>query len=55
LRGDEPGFTFRADRPRIRIDYVLVTPDLDQRGIELVDVGSASDHHAVVADLGLPR
>lgn len=52
LRGEEPGFTFRADRPRVRIDYALITPDIAPRHVDVVDVGASSDHHAVVADLG---
>lgn len=52
LRGEEPGLTFRADRPRVRIDYVLTTSDIAPQLVDLVDVGASSDHHAVVAELG---
>lgn len=50
-RGEGEGATFSSTHPRLRIDYVLTTPDIVASRIEVVDVGVASDHHAVVADL----
>lgn len=54
LRPADPGPTFSTTNPRLRIDYVLATATITPVRVEVVDVGVASDHHAVVADLELP-
>jgi endonuclease/exonuclease/phosphatase family metal-dependent hydrolase len=48
-----PGFTYPADVPRERIDYVLASPAFRVRDVRVVDT-QASDHRPVVADLTLP-
>ncbi|WP_166345362.1 endonuclease/exonuclease/phosphatase family protein [Phytoactinopolyspora limicola] len=52
---DEPGGTYDSVSRSIRIDYVLTAPDLDVKAVELVDVGDASDHLAVIAEIAIPR
>lgn len=47
-----PGFTYPADVPRQRIDYVLVSPAFRVRSVRVLDT-QASDHRPVVADLAL--
>lgn len=47
-----PGFTYPADRPEKRIDYVLVSPQLRVRSAT-VPATDASDHRPVVVDLVL--
>lgn len=47
-----PGFTYSADAPRERIDYVLVSPQFTVRSIRVPDT-QASDHRPVVAELEL--
>lgn len=53
LRGDEPGFTFEADRPYSRIDYMWVSPALASRlrAIDVVTGGEVrlSDHFGLIA------
>lgn len=49
-----PGFTYPANAPAKRIDYVLVSPDFQVRSISVVAT-QASDHRPVVADLLLGR
>ncbi len=44
------GFTYRADRPRRRIDYVWVSPDLQARDFSTHD-SPASDHFAVAVTI----
>ncbi len=52
--------TFRSDRPRHRIDAVLVDPALGVRsygfptGVDEADVVAASDHRPVLAEVVLP-
>ena len=50
-----PGFTYPADTPTERIDYVLVSPNarVDTAFVPLVP--SASDHRPVVVDLSFGR
>ncbi len=48
-----PGFTYPADVPRERIDYVLASPGFRVRDVRVIDT-QASDHRPVVADLALP-
>lgn len=48
-----PGFTYPADVPRARDDYVLVSPAFRVRDVHVIDT-QASDHRPVVADLALP-
>lgn len=49
------GFTYPADTPHERIDYVLVSPQFTVRSIHVPDT-QASDHRPVVAELVLrPR
>ena len=47
---DDPGFTFPADEPDRRIDYILHSPHFEVAMIEVVE-SQASDHLAIVADL----
>jgi len=49
---DSPGFTYPAEAPRERIDYVLVSPQFSVRSIRVPDT-QASDHRPVVAELVL--
>ena len=53
-RGDvgDPGYTFPADAPDRRIDYILHSPHFEVLDVFVVD-SQASDHLAVVADLVL--
>lgn len=51
----EPGWTFSTRNPNRRIDYVMCTPGIRPVQIERADAGVTSDHHAVVADLLIPR
>ena len=44
------GFTYRADRPRRRIDYVWLSPDLRARDFSTHD-SAASDHLAVAVTI----
>lgn len=53
VAGTGPGATFPAGRPRARIDALLVR-GLDVRSAEVLDVGGASDHRALVVELSLP-
>lgn len=50
----EPGFTYPADVPVKRIDYVAVSPAVRVHGAT-VPATPASDHRPVVADLGVRR
>ena len=52
VAGSEPGYTYPADAPRERIDYVLVSHGFRVRGAR-VPVTEASDHRPVVAELEL--
>lgn len=52
--GAGPGWTFSTTRPRLRIDYVMVTPDVTPVSVDVVDAGVSSDHHAVLAELRVP-
>jgi endonuclease/exonuclease/phosphatase family metal-dependent hydrolase len=52
--GVGPGFTYPADAPSERIDYVLVSPHFRVRSAS-VPVTQASDHRPVVVDLSLNR
>jgi endonuclease/exonuclease/phosphatase family metal-dependent hydrolase len=47
-----PGFTYPADVPRERIDYVLVSPQFTVRSVRVPDT-QASDHRPVVVELVL--
>ena len=49
---DTPGFTYPAEAPRERIDYVLVSPQFTVRSVRVPDT-QASDHRPVVAELVL--
>jgi endonuclease/exonuclease/phosphatase family metal-dependent hydrolase len=50
-----PGFTYPADAPHARIDYVLVSPQFEVRSARVPDT-QASDHRPVIAELLLrPR
>lgn len=52
--GSGRGHTIPAVLPLRRIDYVLASADFSVEQIEVVDIGVASDHRAVVATLRLP-
>ncbi len=45
-----PAYTFRADDPFQRIDYIWVSPDLTWSNVSLL-TGTASDHYGVIADI----
>ncbi|HKO16316.1 MAG TPA: endonuclease/exonuclease/phosphatase family protein, partial [Gemmatimonadaceae bacterium] len=47
-----PGFTYPADAPRERIDYVLVSPQFSVRSARVPET-QASDHRPVVVELVL--
>lgn len=47
-----PGFTYPADFPRERIDYVLMSPAFRVRDVHVLDT-QASDHRPVIADLAI--
>ncbi|RKT85343.1 Metal-dependent hydrolase, endonuclease/exonuclease/phosphatase family [Saccharopolyspora antimicrobica] len=49
-RGD--GFTFDAAAPKVRIDYVLASPEIDVHRAEVIST-TASDHLPVVVDIAL--
>jgi endonuclease/exonuclease/phosphatase family metal-dependent hydrolase len=51
--GASAGNTFPAAAPDRRIDYVLVTPDVDARGAEVL-ASPASDHLQLTAALAVP-
>jgi endonuclease/exonuclease/phosphatase family metal-dependent hydrolase len=50
-----PGFTYPADTPTERIDYVLVSPTFKVDTTFVPDVPAASDHRPVVVELSLGR
>ena len=50
-----PGFTYPADTPTERIDYVLVSPDAKVDTAFVPLVSAASDHRPVVVDLSFGR
>lgn len=49
----DPGFTYPAEAPRKRIDYVLTSPEFVVRDARVIPA-EASDHRAVVVDLVAP-
>lgn len=51
LRPGDPGFTFPSHRPDQRIDYILTTPEVIPTSVRVANVGGASDHRALVAEL----
>jgi len=51
---NDSGFTYPAEQPTKRIDYVLTTPELRVRSTRVVRT-LASDHRPVVAELTLGR
>ena len=48
--GPDAGFTYPANVPVRRIDYILTSPDLRARNVRVLPI-DASDHRPVVADL----
>ena len=52
VAGEGEGFTFPASEPKARIDYVLVSPQLEVRGVR-VPALQGSDHLPLVAELAL--
>jgi glycerophosphoryl diester phosphodiesterase len=52
--GEGDGFTYPAEGPTARIDYVLTTADVDVSDARVL-TSPASDHAQLVADLVLPR
>lgn len=48
------GGTYDSLARAIRIDYILASSDIGVAAVEQIDVGDASDHVALVADLALP-
>jgi endonuclease/exonuclease/phosphatase family metal-dependent hydrolase len=48
-----PGYTMEAANPTRRIDYVLVSPDVDVLEARVLET-LASDHRPVVAELAVP-
>ena len=55
LTAGGPGFTYPADRPSERIDYILVSPNAKVDTAFVPDVPAASDHRPVVMDLSFDR
>ncbi|WP_299034940.1 endonuclease/exonuclease/phosphatase family protein [uncultured Pseudokineococcus sp.] len=53
VAGSGAGATFPADSPRARIDGLLVR-GLDVVSTQVLDVGRASDHRALLAELAVP-
>lgn len=51
--GTGEGFTFPADQPEVRIDYVLTTSQLTVEAVEVINIGVASDHRPVLATMSL--
>lgn len=51
-RGVGDGYTYDAETPRLRIDYVLVSPDIDVERARVTPT-TASDHLPVTAELKL--
>jgi endonuclease/exonuclease/phosphatase family metal-dependent hydrolase len=54
LRAAPTGFTFPADVPAKKIDYVTVSPDIRVRSSTALET-LASDHRPVLADVSVPR
>jgi len=50
-----PGFTYPADTPTVRIDYVLVSPTATVGSAFVPLIPAASDHRPVVVDLSFGR
>lgn len=50
-----PGFTYPADTPTERIDYVLVSPNVKVDTTFVAIAAASSDHRPVVADLSFGR
>jgi endonuclease/exonuclease/phosphatase family metal-dependent hydrolase len=50
----DPGFTYPAEAPKERIDYVLVSPQFSVQSVRVPDT-QASDHRPVVAELMLRK
>jgi endonuclease/exonuclease/phosphatase family metal-dependent hydrolase len=50
-----PGFTYPADTPTERIDYILVSPNAKVDTAFVPDVPAASDHRPVVVDVSFGR
>ncbi|WP_121743274.1 endonuclease/exonuclease/phosphatase family protein [Natronorubrum halophilum] len=53
VQNEDPGYTFPAENPTKRIDYVLTSPTVATDSVEVVET-LASDHRPVVAKLSLP-
>jgi endonuclease/exonuclease/phosphatase family metal-dependent hydrolase len=51
--GEGSGYTYPAESPDRRIDYVLVTPEVEVRAAEVL-ASPASDHLQVVAEVAVP-
>jgi len=43
-----PAYTFHADNPYMRIDYILISPNMKASQIEVLQ-STASDHFAITA------
>jgi endonuclease/exonuclease/phosphatase family metal-dependent hydrolase len=46
---DAPGYTFRADDPHERIDYIFTSAELTPLEARVGDDSQASDHRPVIA------
>jgi vancomycin resistance protein VanJ len=53
-RGAGLGWTFPADRPQMRIDYVWTAHGASARRVSVSPAGLTSDHRAVIAEMVLP-
>lgn len=51
--GEGPGYTLPAEAPNSRIDYILVTPDIQVQDARVLDT-LASDHRPVVSNVLIP-
>lgn len=52
VAGEGDGFTFPASEPKTRIDYVLVSPQLQDRRVSVPEL-PGSEHLPLVAELAL--
>lgn len=53
-QNEEPGYTFPADSPDRRIDYILTSPRMKVNAAQITH-STASDHLPVTAEITLPR
>lgn len=49
-----PGYTFPANNPDRRIDYILVTEEIEIKYVDIIQT-NASDHLPIITDIKLPN